>query len=804
MSNIFIKKVDTKKKALKLIQDPVCLFELLYSKYGDIEEDYDVLMINQLIYDSSSRFNIYFKEYQFMENEDEYLKRWYRYDESSTRVPKLSDYYKNYHKFFCKPNFNDFIISNLMHSYGDDKAELFYKNNFNISKSEICDEISEKNNSSLITSIDNITDNKTIFTNKNKFIIEGNEKSINYSMTLTLNNTTINNIKNNKKNLISARSVKNSFEGMVHNLVYYQKKKDKKNKNKKNKKNDKIKKEIPVQKSSDNKQIKLINTINYLDKNKNKIKKNNNNNYIFNKDSKTPIQLTILPKTNSIVKHNKNKINGLINNRNTLKTILKIFNSPKTGIKGRYEHKTKLEEYNNNCKNHTQNNCFNVYLQRTKKTNFSQNYSLNYLSDNINNNSTNIKGLRKTSSHNKVNFNYIQTFKDLTCNTILKKRKKNKTFDNNNIYNVINQVSSMPFLKYKMTSSCNNNKLNNQYKSNKNIIKNNNFIGSKFNLVKNTKKSNNNNLDKNAGKKQTSYKFYQNILTQIIPKNKNKTSFGINNSNSSKKNNSISPISSNKEKAKNNLNDMKNRNRKNQINNFNINFNNVFFTTSKQTYILDNNKTNNNSHVCKSISDNKINSSNNNLSNNHFINDNENKPNKNLYVMNLKNIYNFSRNKNNILINNPLTQIENSHIKLQNNYNISHGQKNIFYCKSKDAKILLEKNSTYGNINSSEDIHNNKYQKEQKTPNDIINFIHKAQVNYMMRNQNKNSIGFIQNSNALNTGEMNKIHKKNNKSFSCSKNIYSSSSVSRRKNKNLININNCIKGDIKCGKKVNS
>ena len=807
MSNNYIKKVDTKKKALKLIQDPVCLFELLYSKYGDIEEDYDVLMINQLIYDSSSRFNIYFKEYQFMENEDEYLKRWYRYDESLTRVPKLSDYYKNYHKFFCRPNFNDFIISNLMHSYGDDKAELFYKNNFNMSKSEICDEISEKNNSSLITSIDNVTDNKTIFTNKNKFIIEGNEKSINYSMTLTLNNTTINNIKNNKKNLISARSVKNSFEGMVHNLVYYQKKKDKKNKNKKSKKNEKMKKEIPLQKSSDNKQIKLINTINYLDKNKIKIKKNNNNNYIFTKDNKTPIQLTILPRTYSI-KHNKNKINGLINNRNTLKTIMKIFNSPKTGIKGRYEHKIKLEEYNNNCKNHTQNNYFNVYLQRTKKTNFSQNYSLNYLSDNINNNSTNIKGLRKTSSHNKVKFNYIQTFKDLTCNAILKKRKNNKTFDNNNIYNVVNQVSSMPFLKYKMSSSYNNNKLNNQYKSNKNIIKNNNFIGSKFNLVKNMKKNTNNYPDKNAGKKQTSYKIYQNILTQIIPKNKNKTSFGINNSNSSKKNNSISPISSNKEKSKSNLNDIKNRNRKNQINNFNINFNNVFFTTSKPTYILDNNKTNNNSHVCKSISDNKNNSSNNNLSNNHFINsninDNENKPNKNLYVMNLKNIYNFSRNKNNILINNPLTQIENSHIKLQNNYNISHGQKNIFYCKNKDTKILLEKNSTHGNINSSEDIHNNKYHQEQKTPIDIINFIHKAQVNYIMRNQNKNSIGFIQNNNALNTGDMNKIHKKNNKSFNCSKNIYSSSSVSRRKNKNLINSNNGIKGDNKCGKKVNS
>ena len=219
------KKIDTKKKALKLIYDPICLFKLLYSKYGDIEEDYDILIINQLVYDSSSHLNINFKEYQFMENDEEYLKRWYKYEESSIRVPKLSDYYKNYHKFFCRPNFNDFIISNIMHNFGDDKAELFYKKNFNLTNSEMVEEISEKDNSSFMTSIDNITNNKTIFTNKNIFIIEGNERSINYSMTLTLNNTTINNIKNNKKNLISARSVKNSFEEMVHNLVYYQRKK---------------------------------------------------------------------------------------------------------------------------------------------------------------------------------------------------------------------------------------------------------------------------------------------------------------------------------------------------------------------------------------------------------------------------------------------------------------------------------------------------------------------------------------------------------------------------------------------------
>ena len=41
--------IDTKKKALKLIYDPVCLLRLLYSKYGDVEEDYNCLHINQIL-----------------------------------------------------------------------------------------------------------------------------------------------------------------------------------------------------------------------------------------------------------------------------------------------------------------------------------------------------------------------------------------------------------------------------------------------------------------------------------------------------------------------------------------------------------------------------------------------------------------------------------------------------------------------------------------------------------------------------------------------------------------------------------
>ena len=863
------KKVDTKKKALKLIYDPTCLLSLLYSKYGDVEEDYDLLMINQIVYDRSSRYNIIFKEYQYIETDEEFLKRWYKLDESINRIPKLSDYYKNYHMFFCRPNFNDFIVSDLIHNYGDDKAELFYKNNFEFTNSETDEDFYEKNNTSSLSSLDNITNNKTIFTNKNLFIIEKNENSINYSMTLTLNNTTINSIQNNKKNLVSARSIKDSFEKIVHNLVYYQKKKQnkknsKKIKESKSKKNKNNKNENSIKKSTDNQPIKLINTINYLDKNKNKSKKcNANNNYITNnKDKKNPPQLNILTKTQSVINHNNNhnnitKIKGLLNNNNILNTILKIFNSPKNCSRGGVRHTSKtkyhskLEEYNNNCKNHIQKSN-NIHHQRNKTYNFSQNYSLNNYScvlnafENINYNLKHSKALRKTTSQSREKFNYILTLNNINRQQP-KKSRKNKTFENNIFNTQINQISSMPFLKYKMTSPSNM-KISGQYKPNKNFIKNNNFIGSKFSLVKNMKINSNNNIDKNRGKKQTSYNYYQNILNQIMPdnnnmkKNINKTSFGINNntSNSSHKNKSISPINSNKDSKNYNNNDFKNRNRfsKNQINNFNINFNNVYLTSSKPaSYIVDNNKSNiNNSHAYSSINVNKNinnNSLSNNLTSNNFINTNilehDNKSNKNLYVMNLKNIYNFSRNKNNILINNnPLTQTESHHSKIQNNYNIIHNPKNNYsnnLNKNKEAKILIEKNFTNGNLKSqngfddmiSNKIQNQNYKKStctdnQRMSNEIISFIRKSQNNFVMRNQNKNNIDLFKNktNNILNTKEdINKNNLKNNKSFNCSKNIYSSSSVSRRNNKckitiNINNGNNGIRGQNPHGKKISS
>ena len=242
------KKVDTKKEAFKLVHDPTRLLSLLYSKYGDIEEDYGLLYSNQLVYNKSTHLNIIFKEFQFINNNDEFLKRFYKINEVKPRIPRLNEYYKNYSKFFCRPIFCEQTICDLMHGYNEKKAEDFYKNNYENEESKSENKSNddknnkkEKNNIfmnketlslSSLTSLDNITDNKTIFDKRNRKIIDNNLNSKSFSITLTMESI---NKKINNNEFISKRSKGKSFEEMVKNIVDY---KIKNKKNKKKQKND--------------------------------------------------------------------------------------------------------------------------------------------------------------------------------------------------------------------------------------------------------------------------------------------------------------------------------------------------------------------------------------------------------------------------------------------------------------------------------------------------------------------------------------------------------------------------------------
>ena len=50
-------QINIKLEAYRLIYGPTCLLSLLYSKYGDIDEDYFILHINQLMFKTRSKFN---------------------------------------------------------------------------------------------------------------------------------------------------------------------------------------------------------------------------------------------------------------------------------------------------------------------------------------------------------------------------------------------------------------------------------------------------------------------------------------------------------------------------------------------------------------------------------------------------------------------------------------------------------------------------------------------------------------------------------------------------------------------------
>jgi hypothetical protein len=61
---------------------------------------------------------------------DEFVKRIYLPNESTERIPKIANYYKNYLNFFCNPMFRNFKVNNIIQSYGDHKAELYYNKNY--------------------------------------------------------------------------------------------------------------------------------------------------------------------------------------------------------------------------------------------------------------------------------------------------------------------------------------------------------------------------------------------------------------------------------------------------------------------------------------------------------------------------------------------------------------------------------------------------------------------------------------------------------------------------------------------------
>ena len=106
------------------------IINLNLQKHNINKTQLGIIKINDLIDSKNCNLVAIFKDYLISDYIDEFLRRFYKKKESKNRIPKFSDYYKNYLLFFCKPTFSDFFANEIIQSYGEAKAEIYYNKNY--------------------------------------------------------------------------------------------------------------------------------------------------------------------------------------------------------------------------------------------------------------------------------------------------------------------------------------------------------------------------------------------------------------------------------------------------------------------------------------------------------------------------------------------------------------------------------------------------------------------------------------------------------------------------------------------------
>ena len=768
--------IDTKLEAFKLVHDPTRLLILLYSKYGDIDEDYNLLISNQLLYNRSSHLNITYKEYILFNQRTEFMRRFYSKKESISRIDKLNEYYKNYQSFFCKATFVDFAIGNILKSYQDTKAEIFYKDNYGDSLNKEENDKSHNYYNSSLSSLDNITENKTIFDKKNKQIIESDK---NYTISLASDSYRKNNkVYKDSQNLISLSNTTSeiSFIESLKNIAYNKiknKKENGRNKEKNNdlnniykKMSDKIKK-----KENKNEKIKSEKLTKDINSGDNLLSKLNLYNSLNSPINKSKIKISKEYKKPSAKTRNSNNI---LSNENKDKINNKLYLSPQknkiyfTNITSRISEFKKykplpMKNSKRNKSHHLFNNkknseiiFNNVFPNSKNSTYFQNNNQFNEFNIKKEKSIHTSKAKNNANWNNrmqniKTNFSRISKYNQFLISNKSKhihKNQKNKTFELINIINKQNNNNS------KQNSLFNNfQKLVQSPKHNKIEINNNNGMGSKFTLFKggNLSPAFFNSINRHNSKRQlNNFQVYNKLNFNkatdlndykklLISSNSLENNMHINslspksissklNINSEKNRNiRMNKINNNSTNIQNNIkiiNEIKiqpnfhKRNKNNSNSNYNINFNNLFFygpNTPSNCFDHIKNSIINNQN--KNFNINKINT------NFYMLSFNNSGNNSHSFNKNKKNKCNNSLNKvktkvhNNAMDKNPKKNESEKRYNNHKNQGLNAHEKKIHFSIN---KLIIGKINNYYRKKSSEKVKNIKIELNNKNKNIIL------------------------------------------------------------------------------------
>ena len=91
---------------------------------------FECFVLDALLYSKNCHFIARFNDYLIWDYVDEFLKREYSRKESVERLPKFSEFYKNYLTFFCTPTFCDFYFNTVIQEHSENKAEIYYNEHF--------------------------------------------------------------------------------------------------------------------------------------------------------------------------------------------------------------------------------------------------------------------------------------------------------------------------------------------------------------------------------------------------------------------------------------------------------------------------------------------------------------------------------------------------------------------------------------------------------------------------------------------------------------------------------------------------
>ena len=597
------KDKNNNKTKIKYIKRKIS--QKLTNKYEALFQKYNSNIIDNIIYNERSHIVAVFKDRLILDDNGEFLKRYYKYDESYLRLPKFFEYYDLYSKIF--PNYTSLPEGKYFYQNIQKKQKMIDIQEQIELENQKRNNIYQNEKSKINISDDNILNNNKSQKKKKKDYVFSTEaihsilNGTNMEFVEILFNINKNNLENEENafcekinNIINIISVS---ENNNHNII------NNKNKNKKHKSTSKKKEN--KSKSNSSKKNKINKTVLGNDINNNKIVKLNH----FNKSNFRKNTIFNLNKNkksnNSIYLQNNNNINKIKNDKNFIKIIEhNIFYKKQLSSKYYKKNKNKNLFHNissstsmkkelSKSKRNSSNNSKKPSGSTSSYNILSKNNSLHYriknynkISSKINNKKLEIKmknslksplplTSRSVAGASNLNFSLnnkkinkckkIQTKYTYSCNNIHNNKNQKKNLNNGELYK--NKKNNNILNNYK---KININNSNLQKKIN-NITNNIKKINKRKIIQYNHKNNNNSNLHNNILNKKSKYKnstyyiidysrnYILNEFLNIYKHHKSNSTKknSVNSRSSSRYNKSKSKSKSNK-KNKNNLFDSNN------------------------------------------------------------------------------------------------------------------------------------------------------------------------------------------------------------------------------------------------------